>query len=124
MKKYLIYYLVLAMFVIGIVPRVEAAFSPSQSLATSSDRANDLERIRVVLEEKLVRQRLQDLGFSADEIGSRISQLSDEQLHTVAQRLDDLRVGKDALGVVVAIAVIVGLVVVVWYLLTHRISIQ
>ncbi len=106
-RKCVCYYLVLAMFIIGIVPRVEAAFTPSAALAPA-ERASDIEKIRVVLQHKMVAQRLADLGFSADEISSRLSSLTDQQLHSFAQQLDDLKVGGiDAIWwLVVAIAVV------------------
>lgn len=122
-KKTLIYYLAIAMFVIGIVPRVEAAFVPSQAIALpAADRAEDLGRIQAVLESKLVKQRLQDLGFTADEINARLSRMSDQQIHGFAQQLDDLRVGKDGLGVVIAVLLIIVLVIVIINLTTgHKV---
>ena len=122
-KKTLIYYLAIAMFVIGIVPRVEAAFVPSQAIALPAvDRAEDLGTIQAVLESKLVKQRLQDLGFSADEVNARLSQMSDQQIHSFAQQLDDLRVGKDGLGIVIAVLLIIVLVIVIINLTTgHKV---
>lgn len=121
-KKTLIYYLVIAMFIIGIVPRVEAAFVPSQALALPEvDRTADLGKIQAVLESKLVQQRLQDLGFTADEINKKLSQMSDQQIHSFAQQLDDLRVGKDSgLGIVIAVLVIIILVIIVINLTTGQ----
>ncbi|OPY69158.1 MAG: hypothetical protein A4E57_01363 [Syntrophorhabdaceae bacterium PtaU1.Bin034] len=110
LRKYLCCYLIFAMFVIGIAPRVEAAFTPSVSL-TPADRAGDLEKIRTVLQHKLVVQRLHDLGFSADEISARLSQLNDQQIHSFAQQLDDLKVGQvDAIWWLV-IAIVIVLIV-------------
>lgn len=121
-KKYLVLYLVCAMFVIGIAPRLEAAFTPSQALASAiSIRAVDVEKIRTALEQKLVRQRLQDLGFSADEISTRLSELTDGQIHYFATRLDDLKVGGDGLGFVIAILVIIALVLLIIQLTGHRV---
>jgi hypothetical protein len=122
-KKTLIYYLAIAMFIIGIVPRVEAAFVPSQTIAMQAvDRADDLGRIQAVIESKLVKQRLQDLGFTTDEINTRLSQMSDQQIHGFAQQLDDLRVGKDGLGIVIALLIIVILVIVLINLTTgHKV---
>lgn len=107
-RKCVCCYLVFAMFIIGIVPRVEAAFTPSAALAPG-DRATDIEKIRVVLQHKMVAQRLHDIGFSADEISSRLTNLNDQQLHSFAQQLDDLKVGGiDAIWwLVIAIAVLV-----------------
>ena len=121
-KKYLVLYLVCAMFVIGIAPRLEAAFTPSEALVSAiSIRAVDVEKIRTALEQKLVRQRLQDLGFSADEISTRLSELTDGQIHYFATRLDDLKVGGDGLGFVIAILVIIALVLLIIQLTGHRV---
>ncbi len=115
MKRYVTWYLIVAMLVLGIAPRVEAAFSPSETLTlAASIRTADIESIRVALENKLVRQRLQDLGFSNDEVASRLSQLSDEQLHSMAKKIDDLKVGKDGgAGVLIVVLLIVLIVVLV-----------
>jgi hypothetical protein len=113
-KKCLAWYLVLAMFLVGIVPRVEAAFSPSEVLSlTLVDRAADLQKIQKVLEMKVVTQRLQDLGYSADEIGARLSQMSDQQIHGIAQKIDDLKVGQDGGGVIIVLLLVVVVILVV-----------
>ena len=124
-KKYVVWYLVVAMFVIGIAPRLEAAFTPSETLVLSpSVRAADVEKIQAALELKLVQQRLQDLGFSTDEITARLSQLTDEQIHSIAARLDDLKVGGDGLGIVIAILVIIVLVIVIIQLTGHKVVVK
>lgn len=124
-KRYVTWYLIVAMFIIGIVPRVEAAFTPSQTMPLASvDRAEDLQKIQAVLETKLAQQRLQDLGFTDEEIRTRLSQLNDQQLHSIAQKIDDLRVGKDALWIVIGLLIIVILVVILIQLTTgHRVVI-
>jgi hypothetical protein len=124
-KKCVAWYLVTAMFVLGIAPRVEGAFSPSEAIALSeAQRDADIGKLRAVLENKVVVQRLQDLGFSQEEIASRLSGLSDEQLHGLAQRVDDIRVGGDGLGVVIALLVIVILVIIILQLTSHKVVIQ
>jgi uncharacterized membrane protein len=125
LKRYVTWYLIVAMFIIGIVPHVEAAFTPSQTVPLASvDRAEDLQKIQAVLETKLAQQRLQDLGFTDEEIRTRLSQLNDQQLHSIAQKIDDLRVGKDALWIVIGLLIIVILVVILIQLTTgHRVVI-
>ena len=123
-KKYLVLYLACAMFVIGIAPRLEAAFAPSEALAPALfTRSLDIEKIRTALEQKLVRQRLQDLGFSANEISTRLSELADAQIHYFATRLDDLKVGGDGLGFVIAILVIAVLVILILQLTGHKVTV-
>jgi hypothetical protein len=124
-KKYVVWYLVVAMFVIGIAPPLEASFTPSEVLVLSpSVRVADVEKIQAALEMKLVKQRLQDLGFSAEEITARLSQLTDEQIQSIAAKLDDLKVGGDGLGVVIAILVIIVLVVVIIQLTGHKVVVK
>lgn len=121
-RKFVMWYLVVAMLIIGITPRLEAAFAPSEALVLSSAaRSTDTETVQAVLENKLVRQRLQDLGFNADEITAKLSQLSDEQLHSIAQKLDDLKVGSDGFGVVIGILVIIALILVIIHLSGHKV---
>lgn len=115
------WYLVFAMFIIGIVPRVEAGFAPSEVIAIAqTDRAADLEKIQKILETKAVKQRLEDLGFTQEEINNKLSGLSDQQLHQFALQLDELKVGGD-LGVVIALLVIIILVIVILQLTGHRV---
>jgi hypothetical protein len=113
--KYISCYLVLAIFVMGIVPRVYAGFSPSEVVALSQfDRSADLAKIQKILEMKLIKERLDNLGFSHDEIQSRLGLLSDQQIHQLALQLDELEVGGES---ATAIIIIVLLVVAVGFLL-------
>lgn len=49
------FYLAVAMLVIGITPRVDAGFSPSELIVKpEASRDSDLERIRALLEMKVV----------------------------------------------------------------------
>jgi len=121
--KQISWYLAVAMFIIGITPRLDAAIAPSEVIASSQfDRSADLAQIQRVLEMKVVKERLDKLGFTADEIGSRVDALSDHQLHQLARQIDDLRVGKDeALGIIIALLVIVILVIVILQLTGRKV---
>jgi len=126
LKKWITWYLVLAMFVIGITPKVYAGFSPSDVIGLSpADRSSDLGKIQKFLETKMVRERLKEFGLTPEEIQTRLSQLSDQQIHQLALRLDELMVGgNDALGVIILILVIAILVVLLIQLTGHKIVIK
>lgn len=126
LNKWIAWYLVVAMFVIGIAPRVYAGFAPSEVLGLSpAERASDLQKVRQFLEMKMVRERLKELGYTPEEIQSRLSQLSDEQIHQLALKLDDLNVaGDSALGIIIALLIIAILVIVIIQLLGHKIVIK
>jgi hypothetical protein len=125
-RKCIVWYLVMAMFVIGITPRVYAGFSPSEVISLSStERSADLKKVRKFLEMKMVGERLQELGLAPEEIQSRLLQLSDQQIHRLALKVDDLTVAGDSgLGIIVGLLVIAILIVILVYLLQHRIVIK
>lgn len=126
MMKQVTWYLVFAMFMIGIVPKVDAGLAPSEVIALSQvDRQADLDKIRNVIETKMIRDRLEQYGLTQDEINSRLSKLSDQQLHNFALQLDDLKIGGDGgWAIVAALLAIVILAVILFYLLGHRVSVR
>lgn len=114
--------LVFAMFIVGIAPRVEAGFSPSEVIALSRvDRAAELEQIQKALETKMIKERLGKLGLTQEEIGNRLSQLSDQQIHQLALQIDDLKVGGNGGEVIIAVFLIAILVVLMLHLTGHRV---
>ncbi len=119
----LVVYLSLAVCLIGALPAPSAAMwiSPAAALP---DRQADLARIRGGLENKLVSQRLADLGLTPSQVNERLSTLSDTQVHELASRLDTLIPGGDAtLGIVIALLIIAILVVVLIQLSGHKVLI-
>ena len=123
--KYVACYLVVAMFILGITPRVFAGFSPSEVISMLSfDRSSDLEKVRKVLEMKMVRERLKELGFSPDEVEKRLSQLSDHQIHQLALNLDELQVGGSGWAVLIIVLLVVLIVGVVIYVSGHRVVLE
>jgi len=119
-------YLVVAMFVLGITPRLYAGFSPSEAVSILTyDRSSDLEKVRKVLEMKMVRERLKNFGFTPNEIEKKLSQLEDQQIHQLALSLDDLKVGSDGWAWVVVILVLIAIGVIVYFYVTgHRMVIE
>ena len=122
--KYVSCYCVLAVLVIALVPRVYAGFSPSQVVAVpKSDRSADLGKIQKMLEIKMVQERLRQLGFSQEEIQSRLEQVSDHQIHELAQTLDQLRVGGDSGAVIIVLLLVALVVVLVLYLTGTKVAV-
>jgi len=118
-------YLAFAMFIFGIVPKLEGGFVPSETIILNGfERSADLQTIQKALEQKIVRDRLEVLGFSEDEIRQRLEQLTDEQIHSLAQDIDRLDVGGDGLGIIVALLVIVILVIILIKLTNREIIIS
>lgn len=125
MMRQITWYLIIAMFIIGITPRVDAGIAPSELIAMSQiDRAADMEKIQKIIETKMVSERLGKLGLSPDEIQKRLAALSDQQVHKLALQLDDLKVGGDGLEIVIALLVIAILVVILLHLTGHRVIVK
>lgn len=103
-----------------LAPPTVAATEPGTGL----DRAADLQKIQSVLETKVVRQRLEDYGLTAEEINARLTRLSDAQVHQLATQIDAMIPAGDAgFGIVIALLVIAILAVILIYLLGHRVQI-
>jgi len=125
MKPLLIWYLVGAMFVIGITPKCFAGFSPSEVTTLSpADRSGDLEKLQSFLETKMVRERLNDLGFAPEEIQMKLSGLSDAQIHRLAMNLDEMRVAGDGVGLFIVVFLVVALIVLIIYATGHKIVLK
>jgi hypothetical protein len=112
------------MFVIGITPRAFAGFSPSEATSLAFDRSSDLEKIRKVLEMRMVREKLKEFGFTANEIEKKLSELSDHQIHQISLQIDELKVGGDAWAVAVLFLLIAILIVLVIYVTGHRVIVK
>ena len=120
--KHVAWYLVIAMFIIGIAPRVDAGLVGSEITSLMQvDRTAELENIQKFLETKAVSKRLEQFGYTQDEVQKRLTQLSDQQIHRIATKLDDLKIGGDGAGIVIALLVIVVLVIVILQLTGHKV---
>jgi hypothetical protein len=122
LTRYVSWYLIFAMFLIGVAPKVDAGLTPSELIAMSqTDRNADLEKIRQVLEMKMVGERLKQLGFTQAEIQTRLNSISDQQLHKFAIQLDDLKVGGDGgAGIAIVVLLILVLFLMIMMLTSYR----
>jgi hypothetical protein len=126
MRQYVTWYLVAAMLVIGMTPKVQAGFSPSETIGlAAAERSSDLQRIQKFLEVKMVGERLKVYGFTPEEIQARLNSLTDQQIHQIALKIDDWKVGGDSgLGIIVAVLLIFILVVLIIQLTGYRIVVK
>lgn len=107
-----------AMF-ISAAPQASAAVAQ-----TWGGRAADLARIQTTLESRIIRQKLMDYGLSPEETLARVNRLSDQQIHEFAAHTDSIQAGADGGDVVVSLLIIALLVVVLVFLLNHRIEVH
>jgi len=96
----------------------------SPDLQASEIRAGEIKKIQVALENELVRAKLSAYGLSSDEVNQKLDQMSDEQIHLLAQASDDLLAGGNGVGLAIGILVIILLVVLIIKLMDKTIVIR
>ena len=119
-------YLIFAIFIITAIPSPSSAmFITSGAGDNVADSMGDMAKVQTFLELKLVQQRLADFGLTAEEVSSRLNQLSQDQLHQIATHIDEIDYGGDsALGVIITLLVIVILVIVIMKLVGKQVIIK
>ena len=112
-SRCLVWVLVAWMGGLAAVPAPAAAApAPTHLALAAADRAASLTAIQTFLERKVVHQRLADLDLSPEEIQARLPQMTDEQVHAVASRIEALQAGGNGLGNTIVIALLVITVIV------------
>ena len=89
---------------------------PSVSADLGAARALEMRKIQGVLENKMIRERLHEVGLTDQEIRDRVARLSNDDVHQLAMKLDALTPAGDAGGFIIGILVIAVLVLLVIYL--------
>lgn len=121
-KKLMAVYLAVAVFFIGFVQSAGAAFIPSE--VSLNSKVQDMEKVQKFLEMKIVSQRLKDFGYSEKEIMDRLNSLDEQTLHSLALKIDELKVAGDAGLAIILALVIIALVVLIINLTGHRVVVK
>jgi hypothetical protein len=100
---------------------VRAATVESQMIEPGKNPATMREidelKVRRALENKIVAGQLKSRGLTKEEVSAKLNKMSDEQVHQMASLADRIPAGGDAaLGIVIALLVIVALVLLIIYL--------
>jgi hypothetical protein len=98
--------------VVSFVPRVDAAFVPTDGSITKEMRSRDMAAVQRTLENKKVVERLKALGYSPQEIEAKVSRLDDAELHKLSTRIENVSSG-GIIGVVIGVLLIILLVVLI-----------
>ena len=103
----------------SLPPKGWAMLAPAQVTndvhETNSTRAADLKTIQTALESKIIRQRLTEFKLTPEQIESRLSQLSDKQVHQTAMQIRTVNPGGDGGGILITVLVIAILVALFMY---------
>lgn len=96
-----------------------AMLAPAQGAAGADrqayQRAADMKTVQTALESKILRERLKALGLTDKEIESRLTRLSDQQIHQLAKDINTVSSG----GFLEEVLVLVILVLLILFLVHH-----
>lgn len=105
-------------------PTGYAMLAPAQGAdavhQTNDARATDLKTIQTALESKMLRQRLTELKLSPEQIDSRLSKLSDAQIHQTAMQIKTVNPGGHGGDFLISVLVI-GILVALFMYIFRRI---
>ena len=88
---------------------------PAQD-APPVDRTADMASIQKTLETEMIRQRLADYGLSSEEAVTKLSTLTDDQVHQLASRIDAVQAGGrgiDATTLIIILLLVVLILILV-----------
>lgn len=98
---------------LGFVPSANAAVVGTEAAIASQQRAERIERINSVLARDNVRAQLERMGVEAADAQARVAALSDAELLSLDERMQELPAGAGALevlGIVLLVLLVLELV--------------
>ncbi|KPL28435.1 MAG: hypothetical protein AMJ72_03385 [Acidithiobacillales bacterium SM1_46] len=92
------------------VPMAHAALVGTETITTSAQARQDRDRIGALLARDEVKAQFVAYGVQPEVVQARVDSLTDQEIHSLAGKLDELPAGGSALGTVLGIALVVFLV--------------
>ncbi len=94
--------LVVTTYMIGFIASPAwAAVIPSKGSSGNAQLEQDISKVQLALENKLVQEKLRAYGISPEEVKAKLSCMTPAQVHMLAQASDDVLAGGDGLGFVI-----------------------
>lgn len=85
---------------------VDSVFS-DKSVIVKSEREANIDKIQRALENEIVKEKLKANGLDENQIKEKLSQMSDQQIHMLAQASDKVLAGGDAMGSLIGIFMLI-----------------
>jgi hypothetical protein len=77
---------------------------------TASDNRG---KVSAFLAREDVRRHMESMGVDPNQIGSRLGTMSDREVSSLAQQIDQMPAGQGAIGLIIVVAVVVALVLLI-----------
>jgi len=118
--RHVLHLLIVAFAILGLMPaNAGAAVIPADQADPAAARAENLDKLKAVLERQEVAARLADYGLTPDEVSARLDRLSDQQVAELAAQADRINAGGDAVGALISILLLILLVLLILHLLGY-----
>ena len=114
--------------ILSFAPRVDAAYVSNYDMLSgqveNKGQDADMGTIQRTLENKMVVERLEALGYTKEEISDRLAMLTPEERHDLATRIDSLHSGQGVWGIVIGVLVVVLIVLLILHFTDKRVVVQ
>ena len=108
--KFVSHVLVLCMMALPL-QTTQAAMVGTDQVVASAQAQQDRDKIRTFMARADVQQQIQAMGVSAGNAQERVAAMTDEEVKTVAGKIDSLPAGAMSGWGIAAIVIVIGLVV-------------
>ncbi len=99
-RRNLVYALCLAILNLGSPLVAHAGLVGTLQAVESNTRTDDIAAVNGALAKAEVREQMAALGVSPADIDARVARLTDSELHTLADRMQQMPAGGDALAII------------------------
>ena len=99
-NKVFVYALCLALLNLSSPPVAQAALVGTLQAVESGTRSLDLAKVNAALARDQVRDQMVALGVDPTVVDARVARLTDSELRSLAERMDQMPAGGDALAVI------------------------
>ena len=99
-NKVFVYALCLALLNLSSPPVAQAALVGTLQAVESGTRSLDLAKVSAALARDQVRDQMVALGVDPTVVDARVARLTDSELRSLAERMDQMPAGGDALAVI------------------------
>jgi len=113
------------MGVLGSVRGIAEAGVIASGTSDAGSRVEDMAKVQSFLENKVVAQKLVDYGVSPAEAMEKVKSMSAQDLHRLASLTDRAAAGtSDALGFLIALAILVILIIIIFKLMNKEVVVR
>ncbi|OWW19257.1 PA2779 family protein [Noviherbaspirillum denitrificans] len=106
LKRFFLCFLITSFTAAGFTQSVQAAMIGTDQVAAAANAQQNREKVAAALSRPDVAAELEKMGVAKDEAQARVAALSDEEVASLAGRVDSLPAGGDIVGAIVFVFVL------------------